>query len=158
MMSEFSFGKRSLDNLVGVATDLVAVATRAIALSDVDFGVIEGLRTPERQQELLEAHASQTLQSKHIIGHAIDVAAFVGGTVSWDWPLYPRIAHAMQAASREFGIPIVFGCVWDRQLASLTDNIQYEIECYKARRSGKAFLDAGHYELRMASGFSSETV
>lgn len=148
----FEFGRRSLDNLIGVHHDLRTIAMRAIALSEVDFAVIEGLRTQERQDQLVLAGASQTSHSKHIIGMAIDTAAYVHGAISWDWIWYPKIAHAFQKASREFGIQIVWGAVWSRQLASLTDDLEEEVRRYVASKNGKAFVDSGHYELRMLDG------
>lgn len=151
----FEFGRRSLDNLIGVHNDLVTVAMRAIQISEVDFAVIEGLRSAERQDHLIAIGASQTKLSKHIIGQAIDTAAYVNGTISWDWILYPGIARAMQTASRELGIQVVWGAVWDRQLAGLTDDLPDEVNRYKARRNGKAFIDAGHFELRMETGLRS---
>jgi peptidoglycan L-alanyl-D-glutamate endopeptidase CwlK len=144
-----TFGQRSINNLMGVHADLLAIAERAIEVTATDFCVIEGLRGPERQGELVLAGASRTLQSKHLIGHAIDVAAWVGGTVSWEWHHYPVIAAAFRQASRESGIPVVWGAVWDRQLASLSDELDAEVAAYKARRKGKAFIDSGHFELRM---------
>lgn len=151
----FTFGDRSNGNLAGVHKDLVDVARIAIAASMVDFAVIEGLRDPDRQQQLVLAGASKTQQSKHLIGHAIDVAAWVSGAICWDWPYYPRIASAFQMAARELGVQVVWGAVWDRQLASLTDDLVAEVGHYKARRNGKAFIDGGHFELRMDTGLTT---
>ena len=107
----FKFSKRSLDNLSGVHADLVKVVRRALEISEIDFVVIEGLRTKARQAELLKAGASQTMNSRHITGHAVDLAAFVGA-IRWDWPLYPKIAKAMKTAAAELKIPIVWGGDW----------------------------------------------
>jgi peptidoglycan L-alanyl-D-glutamate endopeptidase CwlK len=46
----FKLSKDSLDNLVGVKPQLVSVVKRAIQLTKVDFGVIEGVRTLETQK------------------------------------------------------------------------------------------------------------
>lgn len=108
----FKFSARSLRNLDGLHRDLVRVAHRALELSDVDFVVTEGLRTRERQRQLVAAGASRTMNSRHITGHALDVAAWVGGAVRWDWPLYDRISAAFKAAARELGVPIVWGGDW----------------------------------------------
>ena len=111
-MTAFNFGERSLRNLRGVHPDLVAVARKALELSSVDFVVTEGLRTKERQAELMAAGASKTMNSRHLTGHAIDVAAVVAGGVRWDWPLYARIAIAMKQAAKELSVPIVWGGDW----------------------------------------------
>ena len=89
----FKLGARSISNLRGVHPDLVAVVKRAITITEIDFTVTEGLRTKERQAQLVKAGASKTMNSRHITGHAVDVAAWVDG-VRWDWGLYAKIAVA----------------------------------------------------------------
>lgn len=108
----FKLGKRSIERLQGVHPDLVRVVERAIELSTVDFTVLEGLRTPERQQTLVASGASQTLNSRHITGHAVDLGAWVDNQVDWSWPLYHQIANAMKAAANELGVAIVWGGDW----------------------------------------------
>ena len=82
------------------------------------------LRTPARQAELKRAGASQTLNSRHLTGHAVDVAAWVDGDVRWDWPLYPRIASAFKQAARELNTPIIWGGDWPR----LRDGPHFELD------------------------------
>ena len=108
----FKLGKKSIERLQGVHPDLVRVVERAIELSTVDFTVLEGLRSPERQQTLVASGASQTLNSRHITGHAVDLGAWVDNQVDWSWPLYTKIAHAMKAAANELGVAIVWGGDW----------------------------------------------
>lgn len=110
----FKLSQRSRDRLKGVHPDLVNVVEHAIEITTVDFAVLEGLRTPERQKVLKEAGASQTLNSRHITGHAVDLGAWVDGEVRWDWPLYNQIAKAMKAAAAELNIPIEWGGDWSR--------------------------------------------
>ena len=71
----YSLSQRSLDRLDGVDEKLVAVVKRAIEVSNIDFGVIEGLRTVEKQEQLVASGASQTMKSKHIEGGAVDLMA-----------------------------------------------------------------------------------
>lgn len=110
----FKLGKRSIERLQGVHPDLVRVVHRAIALTPVDFTVLEGLRSHERQQTLVASGASQTLNSRHITGHAVDLGAWVDNQVDWSWPLYHQIANAMKAAANELGISIVCGADWKK--------------------------------------------
>jgi peptidoglycan L-alanyl-D-glutamate endopeptidase CwlK len=91
----WKFSRRSYDRMAGVRPELIAVATRALLLSPVDFGISEGMRSAARQAELVRSGASQTHRSRHLTGHAIDVVAYVGGEMRWDWPLYDAIAKAM---------------------------------------------------------------
>jgi len=108
----FALGAKSLARLEGVHPDLVRVVKRAIEITPVDFTVTEGLRTVERQRALVAAGASQTMKSRHITGHAVDLAALVLGEVRWDWPLYAKLAGAMKAAAKELAIPLEWGGDW----------------------------------------------
>lgn len=110
----FKLSTRSLKNLEGVHPDLQAVVKRAIAITDVDFMVTEGLRTKARQKALLAAGASQTMNSRHLTGHAVDLAAMVGREVRWDWPLYARLAVAMKAAAEQLDVPLEWGGDWKK--------------------------------------------
>ena len=93
----------------GVDSRLIQVVKRAIEITTVDFKVLEGVRTLERQQELLKQKVTQTLKSKHLEGLAVDLGALKGADVSWDKPLYFEIAKAMKQASKELNIPIRWG-------------------------------------------------
>lgn len=108
----FRFSNRSLDNLQGVHPDLVRVVKAALPLSTVDFGVTEGLRDVDRQRELVNAGASTTMNSRHLTGHAVDLVAYLGPRISWDWPLYHKIADAMKAAADKECVPIEWGGDW----------------------------------------------
>lgn len=120
----FVLGPRSKTRLKGVHPDLVKVVERAIKISEIDFAVLEGLRTPERQKILVAAGASQTLNSRHITGHAVDLGAWVEDEVRWDWPLYAKINAAMQQASKLVGAPIVWGGGW----RSFKDGPHFELD------------------------------
>ena len=69
----YFLGKRSTDNLKGVHPDLVKVVQRAISITKQDFAVIEGLRSKERQEQLVKEGKSQTTNSRHLTGHAVDI-------------------------------------------------------------------------------------
>lgn len=112
MPSNFRLSSNSHRKLQGVHLDLVRVVELAIKKTAVDFAVIEGVRSPKRQRELYAAGASTTLNSRHITGHAVDLAAYVAGKLSWDWPLYHQIAAAMKEAAHELSVPIVWGGDW----------------------------------------------
>ncbi|MXF06699.1 M15 family metallopeptidase [Escherichia coli] len=112
MPKNFTFSRRSEERLAGVKPQLVAVVRRALELSEVDFGITEGLRTKERQKQLVAEGKSQTMNSRHLTGEAVDVVAYVDGKVSWDWPLYEAIARAFYQAADELNTPIVWGGSW----------------------------------------------
>lgn len=122
-VSKFRFSQRSLDNLKGVHPDLVAVMHRALELTEVDFVVYEGLRTVTRQKELVKSGASKTMNSRHLTGHAVDIAPYVGG-VRFDWPLYHKLAPAVKLAAAELGVALVWGGDW----ASFADGPHFELD------------------------------
>lgn len=108
----FVLGPRSLAKLEGVHPDLVNVVKRAIEISPIDFAVTEGLRTLARQKELLAAGATTTLKSRHLTGHAVDLAPYAAGKLRWDWPLFDKLAPAVKQAAAEYGVPIEWGGDW----------------------------------------------
>lgn len=103
---------RDLKRLEGVHKDLVRVVKLASKKTSTPFMVIEGLRTKTRQAQLVRAGASRTMRSRHLTGHAVDLAALVEGKVRWDWPLYSSIAFAMKAAAAELGVALEWGGDW----------------------------------------------
>ncbi len=108
----YSLGVRSKARLKGVHPDLVKVVEKAIQLTTVDFTVLEGMRDAVRQKKMVESGASQTLNSRHLTGHAVDLGAWVDDQVDWSWPLYHKINAAMQEASKLVGVPIEWGGNW----------------------------------------------
>lgn len=113
----YTLGPRSKARLKGVHPDLVKVVERAIQITTVDFTVLEGVRDPMRQKKLVEAGASQTLNSRHIPGadgyaKAVDLGAWVDDQVDWSWPLYSQINAAMQQAAKQVGVDITWGGNW----------------------------------------------
>lgn len=111
-MNNFKFSQRSENNLKGVNPDLVKIVRRALQLSPVDFGITEGLRTVERQRQLVAAGKSQTMNSRHISGHAVDVFAYPTSAGSWEWKYYEQIAAAFKQAAKELNIPVEWGGDW----------------------------------------------
>lgn len=108
----FSLSQKSKDRLSGVHPDLVKVVQRAIEVTTCDFAVLEGVRSKARQEQLVEAGASQAMNSRHLTGHAVDLGAMVSGTVRWDWPLYFKVADAMKKAAAELSVPLEWGGDW----------------------------------------------
>ncbi len=124
-MAKFILGDRSTKNLVGVNSDLVMVVKRALELSPVDFTVIEGLRTKERQAELMKQGFTRTLNSRHIIGEAVDIVPL---PVDWNNPKpFGLVAEAMKKAANELGVKITWGGTWK----TFKDLPHYQIEVKK---------------------------
>jgi peptidoglycan L-alanyl-D-glutamate endopeptidase CwlK len=155
-MSTFRLGAGSLKKLEGVHADLQRVVKRAIELTTVDFSVVEGLRSLERQTQLFASGASRTMASRHLTGHAVDLAPYVGGVISWNWPLFFPLMNAVALAAMSEDVPIRWGGVWDRSLSLLDiDNLDDEVAAYMARQKAlgnkKPFVDGPHIELPKVS-------
>lgn len=104
----------SLARLKGVHPDLVRVVKRAAQLTKVDFAVVEGVRTLERQKQLLAAGATTLLKSRHLTGHAVDLVPLIDGKARWDWPLYRKLAPFVWAAARAEKVPVEWGGDWKK--------------------------------------------
>jgi peptidoglycan L-alanyl-D-glutamate endopeptidase CwlK len=147
----FQLSKRSYDRLFGVNPKLVAVVKRAIELTTVDFGVTDGLRTRETQEAYVKAGKSQTMNSKHLTGEAVDLVAYINGGVSWELNLYDNIAEAMRAAAIENDLALRWGAAWNvpdicKWTGSMEDAMNHYID--ERRRQGRRpFIDAPHFEI-----------
>jgi len=124
-------GQRSLDRLKGVNPSLVAVFKRACETMPFDVTVLEGLRSYERQQELLKQGATKVSVSRHMSGNALDIAPY---PIDWnDLERFQIVAEHMFKAAEELGIVIRWGGTWER---TFTKPVKWA-----------KFLDAPHFEL-----------
>ena len=153
----YRLGVRSRLELMGVHPHLVAVVHRAIASTDQDFRVVDGVRTDDEQALLVAAGASRTLNSKHLrqadgYGHAVDLVPVINGVPRWEWPLIYPVARAMHQSATERNLPLVWGGVWDRSfLDLLAPALEIEVENYvarmRARGRRRVLIDGPHYQL-----------
>ena len=109
------------ERLVGVHTDLVRVVERAAELSSILFIVTEGLRTLQRQKQLFAEGKSKTMNSRHLTGHAVDLAIWEDkdqdkvvdvDEINWKFPHYTALNDVMQQAAQECGIHVEWGGDW----------------------------------------------
>ncbi|WP_434628293.1 M15 family metallopeptidase [Chromobacterium sp. CV08] len=123
-MKAFSFSERSLRLMDGVHPDLLKVVRRAMETTSGDFVVLEGVRSPDRQRQLFENGASRTLNSRHLTGHAIDLAPWVDQQIPWqDWSAFAALAQTMKHAARELDVPLTWGGDWK----NLKDGPHFEL-------------------------------
>lgn len=151
------FNATSEKRLIGVHPDLVRVVRRAKAkmleqAGPLSFVIAEGVRTKERQRELVAVGASRTMESRHITGHAIDLGAIVDGTYRPDWPLYYALANVMLWAAIQESVTIVWGGAWDRVMTiDFTADAETESSQYIVRKHAEGvrrpFVDGPHFEL-----------
>ncbi len=146
----YKLGKKSLKELNGVHSDLIAVVSLAIAITPQDFSVHDGIRTLKEQKQLVKSGASKTLKSRHLTGYAVDLVPYINGKLRWEWePIY-QIAEAVRTAAEELNISIRWGGAWDILLTSTNEPTEDIVFDYVARRRNegkRAFIDGPHYEL-----------
>lgn len=123
-MSTYTLSQRSQNNLKGVHQDLVQVVHHALALSEYDFVVIEGLRSFAHQKVLMKEGKSKTLNSRHLTGHAVDIVPLVNGSIPWhDWSAFESVSKAMKQAAYQLGVSMNWGGDW----VSFRDGPHYEL-------------------------------
>ena len=131
---KYRFSQKSRSKLKDVHPDLVKVVIRAMSFQVMDFSILEGLRSFERQQSLVRKGASKTLNSKHLkqndgFSHAIDIAPY---PIDWqDHSRFYILNGLMRAAASLEGVKIRTGADWDSD--SLTQD--------------QSFHDLPHYEI-----------
>lgn len=105
----FKFSQRSENNLTGVNPILIKVIRRALEITPVDFIVIEGLRSQARQKELVATGKSQTMNSRHLTGHAVDI---IPVNTTWALDEFKPLLQAVKQAADEQGVNLRFGINW----------------------------------------------
>lgn len=109
------------ERMYGVKPQLVSIVLGAGQITD--FVVTCGLRTKEEQAQLVAKGASQTMNSKHLTGDAVDLAVLKNGVVTWDFPEYTKLAAVMKSVATKHGVPIVWGGDWK----TLRDGPHFEL-------------------------------
>jgi peptidoglycan L-alanyl-D-glutamate endopeptidase CwlK len=104
--------ERDRRRLQGLHPDLHRVVTAMGGFCPMPFMVLEGLRTVEQQADYVADGKSTTMNSRHLDGHAVDLAPLVNGQPSWDWPLYDQFAVHMKGAGNMCGVPLEWGGDW----------------------------------------------
>ena len=103
------FGKRSKERLRGVDTKLVNVLNELIKIMDVT--IIEGLRSEQRQEKLLEQGSTKTKFSKHIEGKAVDLAPY---PIDWnDRDRFHYMGGMIRGIAKQLNVPVRWGGDWD---------------------------------------------
>lgn len=114
----YRFSTGSKNNLATVKPLLQKVVNRAFGYQIIDITVSEGIRTIERQKEMVEKGLSQIMNSNHLTGNAIDLYPYVNGRLindnktEEDLRYWKTLALCMKCASYELGILIEWGGDW----------------------------------------------
>ena len=127
------FGKRSKERLKGVDAKLQNVLNEVVKYFDIT--IIEGLRSQERQNELVAQGKSKTKFGKHVEGKAVDIAPY-----PIDWNArddFHYLGGFMLGMAASMGIKIRWGGDWNAS------------SLFKGQRTTKdnSFDDLVHFEI-----------
>ena len=118
----YSFSKRSLSNLMNVDEKLVLICNELI--KRIDFTVIEGYRTRERQKELFDKGFSKidgiSKKGKHnyFPSRAVDIIPYKKGHNPFDGSkesekMFNELAEEFKKVAKELNIAITWGGDWE---------------------------------------------
>tara|TARA_R110000744_G_scaffold355669_2_gene462253 strand:+ start:2908 stop:3285 length:378 start_codon:yes stop_codon:yes gene_type:complete len=103
------FGKKSKERLQGIDSRLINVLNETVKIMDIT--IIEGLRSKERQEELLAKGATKVKYSKHMEGKAVDIAPY---PIEWkDRERFHYMGGMIRGVASQMGINIRWGGDWD---------------------------------------------
>jgi len=103
------FGKRSKERLKGVDHRLIKVLDELIKIMDVT--IIEGLRSEERQKELLEKGATKVKYSRHMEGKAVDLAPY---PIDWNnRDGFHYMGGMIRGIAHQLGLKVRWGGDWN---------------------------------------------
>lgn len=140
----YRFGKTSSERLSTCEMDMQKIMQQAIRVSDVDFGIAEGHRSIEKQQQYYKEGKSKidgvTRLGKHnyLPSLAVDIYPFVNGQAKWDNEHLSYLAGLIQGVAEmlykkgEISHLIRWGGNWDMDGEILLD---------------QSFDDRPHFEL-----------
>tara|TARA_R100001082_G_C4342164_1_gene150640 strand:- start:265 stop:675 length:411 start_codon:yes stop_codon:yes gene_type:complete len=130
------FSKKSKENLSGVDPVLKMLFTEVV--KHFDCSVTEGLRSLERQKELVKKGASKTLKSKHIDGMAVDVVAYPIDYEDTKRNYY--FGGFVMGMAKAMGLPLRWGGDWDGDTM------------LSGRDPDQTFDDLVHFEIKAVNG------
>lgn len=151
MKNNYTYSQVSRKRLDTAHNDLQRVFELALERSHVDFGIAQGERTVEQQQQYFDEgkskvnpRAYETLEEllskgKHIVdgdirkkSEAVDVYAYYNGKAQWDKEHLCYIAGVVMSCAIELGIDLRWGGNWDSDGVVISD---------------QSFQDLPHFEL-----------
>ena len=127
-------GKRSKKRLEGVDSRLIALLERVCKYFDIT--VIEGKRSQERQNMLVEQGKSKTKFGKHVQGKAVDIAPY-----PIDWKArddFHYLGGFVLGIATQMGLNVRWGGDWSD--SSLSEN--------QRTTKDNSFDDLVHFEIK----------
>jgi hypothetical protein len=124
--SDMVWNDNSLAKMDGVSPDLVNVMKETRRETGIPFEVTEGLRNADRQRQLVAQGASQTMNSKHLTGNALDIHIPDGqGGANWNFEDYRPIGEAAKSVAARKGLD---GFTWGGDWKTLRDGVHFQLD------------------------------
>jgi peptidoglycan L-alanyl-D-glutamate endopeptidase CwlK len=125
MIVPVEFNARSKATLGEVNPTLAELMTEVERRHPDAFEIGEGMRDIETQKKYVAEGKSQTMNSKHLHGNAVDIA-LIGpdGKPNWNFEDYRPIADTAKAVAAEMGIP---DFVWGGDWKTLKDGVHFQL-------------------------------
>ena len=112
----------SIEKLSKVHADLERVVRTAADITDLPFRVLEGIRSLDRQKQMVAQGKSKTMNSRHLDGHAVDIGVLIDGKLTWEWDYYERLAKIVKKAAELEQVAITWGGDW-----KFKDGVHFEL-------------------------------
>lgn len=116
--------------LDGVDPRLRGVIEAAMAEAGEGWRITEGMRSKERQAQLYAQGrtapgniVTNTMNSQHLTGNALDVALIENGQANWDFDRYRQFNNIVQRIANERGVPVT----WGGNFKSLRDGPHFQL-------------------------------
>jgi len=134
VMGAIGKGSGGGDKLHGVDPRINEVLSLASQRTGINIGVSEGLRTSDRQAQMVAQGKSQTMNSKHLHGGAADYH-IIGedGKANWDFEAYRPLADEAKKVAAELGYE---GFEWGGDWKTLKDGVHFQFKDGGAAPSG----------------------
>lgn len=148
-MNKYNFGERSLEQLATLHPDLQLIMLESLKNTDVDFSLVEGHRTVERQNKLYKKGLSKIDGIKTIGKHnvypseAVDIVIYTSNRdmrkrIAYDFIHLAYVGGVITSTAKQLFVQgkishlIRWGLNWDR------DGIL---------KFDQTFIDAPHFEI-----------
>jgi len=147
----FKLGKTSKSRLEGIDGRLIRGVGYAINITKVDLFVVEGMRDIAQQEWNVASGASQTMDSKHLIGEAVDIAAYVDRKAVWEGHSMFTVCEAMRRGFQHQGTAVRWGGAWHipdiTKYEGTLEEAHTEYIALRKSQNKKPFIDLPHWEL-----------
>ncbi len=131
-------GKRSKEKRDTCCVEMKTIIDFAIGLDIMDFTVVEGHRTKEKQNKYFDEGKSRIKwpDGKHntLPSDAADIAPYINGKISWEKIHCVHLAGIIVAVGAMLGYKVRWGGNWDMDYEPVTDQDFQDLVHFEIKR------------------------